>query len=523
MSAEDPILCPGASCAMTADAPRSGLLIDGEDYYRAFYDACVQARRSILMLGWQFDSRADLLRGDDAKSAKYPVDLLEFLTALCEERPELDIHILAWRSSMLFAFEREPFQALSFRLRSHKNLRFELDDCHPLTASQHQKLVVVDRSIAMLGGMDLCTSRWDDRAHHAEDPRRKRPFPGRGTYKPYHDVQAYVTGDAVDVLRGWFVERWQRGTGEPLVLPEAPRHDIDFSPTVEITVPRVALGRTLPELDEPKCDAVGELRELHVRAIAAARSSIYVENQYFCSETVRRALVERMRRDDQPLEIVIVLPDRSAGLKEQIAIGVRQAEILRQLKAVAVQTGHHVGVYYAAAPGEDGDVPVFIHAKILAVDDRFLLVSSANATNRSMGLDTELGVAWEAEHADPSIQRARVELLREHSGLPVGEAQAVLGPQPGLVARLDAIARARAHRLRMHPMCEDDQPGLAIAHALREDIPFDPGCPEAYEDIFPEPDGWMGHLRDRLGLVWNRARAALRPAGRTTTARRTSR
>jgi phospholipase D1/2 len=30
------------------------------------------------------------------------------------------------------------------------------------------------------------------------------------------------------------------------------------------------------------------------------------------------------------------------------------------------------------------------------VDDRFLSVGSANTTNRSLGLDTELNVSWEA-------------------------------------------------------------------------------------------------------------------------------
>src|SRR5687767_13154517 len=51
------ILQPGTTCAVTTATTSSGLLIDGRDYYRAVYDACRQAQRSILMLGWQFDSR----------------------------------------------------------------------------------------------------------------------------------------------------------------------------------------------------------------------------------------------------------------------------------------------------------------------------------------------------------------------------------------------------------------------------------------------------------------------------------
>jgi phospholipase D1/2 len=505
------ILAPGGACGVIVDSPRSGLLIDGHDYYRAVYDACRQAKKSILMLGWQFDSGVELLRGAEAEDADHPLGLLGFLSSLCEERPELRVYILTWRSSAVFALEREPFQSLTIRARSHENLRFELDGCHPLGASQHQKAVIVDRAIAMLGGMDLCNGRWDDRAHLADDPRRGRRPLRRQQYKPYHDTQAYVTGEAVDTLRAWFVERWERGCNEKIVLEDAPRDPIAITPTLEITAPRVGLTRTMPEMEntDPPRPAITELRELHHCAIAAAERSIYIENQYFCSEEIRRALLDRMNRDDEPLEIVIVLPQRSGGLKEQIAVGVRQSEMLRELKAMAVRTGHHVGVYYVAAPGPDGDVPVFIHSKVMIVDDRLLLVSSCNTTNRSLGLDSELGVAWEAETEEPSIRQARIELLREHTGLDRFDAEERLAPQERLVARLDELARARTSRLRMHDMREDDQPGKAIAESLRENVALDPRDDDAYEDILPDPDQWHRHVKDHMALVWRRLKIAL--------------
>jgi phosphatidylserine/phosphatidylglycerophosphate/cardiolipin synthase-like enzyme len=500
------ILDPKTTCAVCTTAPRAGLLIDGRDYYRAVYDLCSQAKRSILMLGWQFDTRTALLRGDDAREARYPVKLLAFLRALCDERPELRVYLLAWEASVLFALEREPFQRLSFAINSRENLRFELDDCHPVAASQHQKLLVVDRSIAVLGGMDVCSDRWDDRAHLAGDERRRRLFPGWGTYLPYHDVQAYVTGDAVDTLRGWFAERWELGVGEELELGDDPREELELRPSVEIDAPRVGLARTLPPLDEPPRSFVGELQALHLEAIARAERLIYIENQYFTSEAIRRALIERMRRaGGERLSIAIVLPKESAGLKEQVTIGVRQAEILRQLERVEAETGHQVGVYYTTAPdGDGGEVPVFIHAKVLAVDDRFLLVSSANTTNRSMGLDSELGVAWEADQPTESLRRARVELMREHCGLEGDEAREMLDDPTGLVERLDRLAGARTHRLRRHPMREGEEPGETIAEALQAaEVPLDPGEP-VFEEILPEPSGWFsGRWRQRIrfGLV----------------------
>jgi hypothetical protein len=99
-----------------------------------------------------------------------------------------------------------------------------------------------------------------------------------------------------------------------------------------------------------------------------------------------------------------------------------------------------------------------------------------------------------------------VSLLREHTGL---DDDALLTAEAGLVGRLDQLARARSHRLRMHRMCEDDEPGLTIAKALREDVPLDPRDDDAYEDILPDPDQWHRHVKDHLALAWRRLRIAV--------------
>jgi hypothetical protein len=51
----------------------AGLLVDGDDYFKAFYDAALGAQRTILLSGWQFDSEVALLRGKDAEGAALPV------------------------------------------------------------------------------------------------------------------------------------------------------------------------------------------------------------------------------------------------------------------------------------------------------------------------------------------------------------------------------------------------------------------------------------------------------------------
>src|SRR5262245_10921267 len=73
------ILRPGRNCWRIERAEQSGLLVDGHDYYRAFYRSASNAERYILISGWQFDSSVALLRGTEAERAQEPVGFLDFL------------------------------------------------------------------------------------------------------------------------------------------------------------------------------------------------------------------------------------------------------------------------------------------------------------------------------------------------------------------------------------------------------------------------------------------------------------
>ena len=490
-----PLLVPGMTCGSLHEHPESGLLVDGRDIYKAVYDACSQARHTILIAGWQFDNNVALLRGDDAEHAEHATRLVAMLRELCVQRPELEVFILGWKRNPLFVLERVPLQPLLLRLAGHPRIHYRSDASHPAGASQHQKFLVVDRAIALVGGMDICNSRWDRREHRADDRDRRNRW---RHYGPYHDVHAYVTGDAVDVLRSWFCERWERATGQPLALPDVPRGKVEIEPSLALHAPRVGLARTCPASDEPACRGVEEIYQLHLRAIAAAEQLIYLENQYLSSHQLARALEQRMARGGRPLQIVLLLPAHSKRFKERISMGAMQEGILKQLGDAAARFGHRLGVYYSAVRDGEHEVPVFVHAKVLAVDDRFLLVSSANTTNRSMGFDSELGIAWESPVPSASLREARVDLLAEHCGIARSEAQTLLCPIDGLVDRLDALAGRRAHRLRLHARNVDEHPGPVLSKLLREPTPFDPRDPRSFLEALPAPVAFVQRLWQRL-------------------------
>ena len=515
-----PIVEEGQNSWREVTTEDGGLVVDARDYYYAFYKAARSARQSILMAGWQFDSGVKLLRGTDVARANaqgQEVRLLKFLDGLCERRPDLHIYMLAWDFHMVFALEREWMQKLWFHWTTNERLHFVFDDSCVPGGCHHQKFVVIDGQLSFLGGIDICESRWDDRRHKMRNPVRV----SRGrAQKPYHDVQAYFTGPQMaGALTELFRERWQRAGNDPLQLPEPPAPPgRGYRPRGALPFPRgakVSLSRTEPRLKH----STREIRRLYVDAITQAERFIYVETQYFSSRTVCRALVDRMRDAQRPkLDVVLVLNPKAEAVKEEIAVGLRQAEVVVHLKQVASQTGHKLGVYYTVADGgrRRGERPgqgkerqlrgTYIHSKLMVVDDRFFTVGSANLTNRSMGIDSELNANWETPRPSTAvgnaIRQARVSLMAEHLGLSTPAVLARLGRPAGLVAYLDALVQAGRGRLRAHP-----SPTPAETRVLEvidpQALPFDPERPDEDETI-ESTDEQRSLFKRGLSALWDR-------------------
>lgn len=476
---------PRNTCSI-GRADHAGLLVDASDYYVAFYRAALEARRYMLMSGWQFDSTVELLRGDDvalAAAAGGKTRLLDFLNHLCATRPELEIYVLAWDFHVVLTFEREWMQKIVFNWTTNERLRFRFDSSHPPMGSHHQKFVVVDGAMSFVGGIDLCEARWDDRAHKQDNPRRL----SRGAkQKPYHDVQAYLHGrEAAAPLVRLFRERWLRACGGDLELPDVSgTAATQYEARGALKIPPGPLGysRTDPLAGQER-QCTREIAALHVDAIDAAEELIYLETQYFSSSDIRQALERRMRAADRPrLEIVLVVNERAEALKEELAVGLRQAENIGWLRRIAADTGHALGVYYSLCEGQPGE-RTYIHTKLTIIDDNFMTVGSANLTNRSLGVDTELNVTWEtASHDAPAalgraIRRVRVSLLAEHSGATGVATVAKLMRAKGLVARLDELAEAPEWRLQRHPS-PTPREAQVLAVVDPQELPFDPRFPD---------------------------------------------
>lgn len=472
---------------------RAGLLIDAHDYYRAFYEAASRAKRSILMLGWQFDSDVQLVRGDELPPGADPQDyqLLPMLDRLCRERPDLEVKMLAWDHSLFFALEREILQKVVFDIATISRFQFKTDGTVPLGGSHHQKVAIIDGQIAFMGSADICQDRWDTSAHVARDPLRvSRKVQA---YKPYHEVQAVFTGQPVRSLLDLFADRWQYATGESLEPEDFVVENDALAASLPATMPMpvadVAFSRTVPAGADRQ--HVHEIRDLYVRAIHNAERFIYIETQYLTSCCVRDALVARMKDTRKPkLDIVMMLPQKPEKFKEEVFIGIPQGSVLDEVVKAAKEHGHALGLYNVVTPdpASPGGTPiyVYVHAKLMIVDDVFFTMGSANLANRSMTVDSEINATWVAKPGDHelrnAIRRVRVRLLLEHLGEGARVRPVVRGE--GLVTRLDRLADEGSTRLRRHDL-QHEAPSV-FEKALQE-LACDYVDPEDGAEPLPPP------------------------------------
>ena len=101
-----------------AKAARAAFLIDADAYFSAFRHAVERARKSILIVGWDIDSRTPVGHPEGAP----PLTLLELLNDTLARRPELQVHALGWDFSFIYTFERERLPAYRFAWSAHPRL-----------------------------------------------------------------------------------------------------------------------------------------------------------------------------------------------------------------------------------------------------------------------------------------------------------------------------------------------------------------------------------------------------------------
>ena len=432
------------NCWRIERSERLALIVDAADYFRHVKSAILKAQHRIMLIGWDFDTRIKL--EPEEQTLEGPNVLGDFLSWLPKHREHLNIYVLKWDLGMIQALGRGMTPLFIVDWITDKRLHLKLDHAHPVGAAHHQKIVVIDDALAFCGGIDMTADRWDTPEHLDDNPLRTKPS-GR-TYGPWHDATTAVDGDAARAIADLARERWLRGTGK--VLPSIPRGADLWPDNLLSTMEHVdvAIARTIPELDDRP--GVKEIESLYLDAIRRAERTMYIETQYLASRKIADAMACRLQEPGGP-EITLVLPKTTEGWLEHKAMDGARHRLLHQLwKADRYK---RLGVYY---PVTAGGKPIYVHAKILTMDDKLLRVGSSNLNNRSMSFDTECDLAVEATGPSlgqrklrDTIVAVRGNLICEHLGVEPHSFSAALDFNSGSVLKaIDALHNTGGRTLK---------------------------------------------------------------------------
>jgi phosphatidylserine/phosphatidylglycerophosphate/cardiolipin synthase-like enzyme len=259
----------------------------------------------------------------------------------------------------------------------------------------HEKLVIVDDEVAFVGGIDL-TSLGGDRADSSDHPMRGR--------LGWHDVATELRGPAVADVAEHFACRWREAHAAPAPPVRCPAAAGDTA---------VQVVRTIPEKIydfAPQGDF--RILEGYVRALRAARRFVYLESQFLWSSQVVGILTAKLRHPPaDEFRIVVLLP-----AKPNNGADATRGQIGVLIDADA-GNGRFLATTVSARTGRLGG-PLYVHAKVGIVDDRWLTVGSANLNEHSLFNDTEVNVVT----CDERLTReTRLRLWAEHLERPIGE------------------------------------------------------------------------------------------------------
>ena len=443
----DGSLLTGGNVWRVARADRLAVLMENQVYFDALASALKKAKRSIVLLGWQFDPRTRL--DPQTRAGDRQAEIGHQLRMLVRTNPELDVRLLIWKSPLLIAASQGFYPHKAQRWFRKRMVEFRMDSPGPIGACHHQKVVVIDDKIAFCGGGDVSTDRWDSSEHLDDDPRRCQPS---GLFSaPRHETMCVMDGEAARALGDLARERWFRSTWERTVPEEVEGDPWPDGVGVDMTDVPVGIART-----EPKWGGRGEVREsesLHLHAIQNAKSLIYLENQYFTSPAVAACLAQRLSEPDGP-EIVLVSTGNSPSWFDKMTMDTARSEVLYRLEAADTYNRFH-----AFAPYTPGGHRIIVHAKVSIIDDRMLRIGSTNLNNRSMGLDTECDVAMEPtdQAGRDAIRAFRHRTIGHFIGIDgeaFGACEAVMGSvgaaiqgfDTGRMAQLGATPPSRVER-----------------------------------------------------------------------------
>ncbi len=274
----------------------------------------------------------------------------------------------------------------------------------PQAASWHQKFMVLDGSVAFVGGMNIKGVDWDTAEHKVFDHRRMSFDASQdhrqsvmlkkasSDFGPRKDYIVRVDGPSAQDVAGTFQQRWH--------------HQLDNGAAFSQNSSAFAVNTDIP----PKEDGVevqvtttmpsplGEqsIAETWLKAVAQAEEYILIEDQYWRAPLLVEAILERMAAVPSLRLIVITKP-----VDEWLDPGCEWTHVTHEW--LKTKFSNRYSVYqlrsfqlletWGFSETEGHFVNMDVHSKMFMVDDKFMSVGSCNKNNRGLLYEGEMNVA----------------------------------------------------------------------------------------------------------------------------------
>lgn len=380
-------------------------LIDNADAYRAISAAVQSASHSICIAQLALDS--DFAVGSELGLGRAPVPFIELLMDASQTR---GVAVKLLLNATLLLDTLTPLRRF-IRSGGPSSPHFQMRGVSHFPQLLHAKAVIVDSETAFLVGSPFVNGYWDSRSHRPYSS--DRPMGELGG-RPLHDVSMRISGYAVAELEAFFDELWAAGDDSTSAVHRVVGDDVVL-PTKSCSPPR-NIVRSIPPGILRTCPsgATEILAELE-RALHSARSSIYIEHQYLSSRPILHALREALQREPG-LEIILVLnqnPDITAYVGWQ----------LNALREFGLLEHPRVGLFalWSMAVSQSGhrDInQIFVHSKVVVIDDRWVMCGSANLDGVSLATYGEDFTGFVGRRIFRGIRN--LDIAMSFSGMPPG-------------------------------------------------------------------------------------------------------
>ncbi|SNX81686.1 probable SPO14 - phospholipase D [Melanopsichium pennsylvanicum] len=506
-------------------------LADGRDYYWNLSKALMMAKDRVFIHDWWLSPELYLRRPGHPK---WRLD--NMLKKKAEEGVKIFVIIYNEVSNNFTPTDSNYTKQRLIGL--HRNIFVQRSPSHFQTGTfywaHHEKLCVIDETIAFMGGLDLCFGRYDTPAHVLVDDalyhkkegdsesdhglsqandylgpvkegKEAHIWPGQDYANervmewhtlskpaedlfprdkfprmPWHDVGLQLVGQPARDLCRHFIQRWnfllriKNHTRQmPFLVPPP-----DFTPeelqkygltgTCEVQICRSAGPWSLGTQNKIE----HSIQNAYLKSIQMSDHFVYIENQFFVTSTVMEgnkienkigeALVSRIvraHREGAPWRAVVVIPlipgfpmpiDHPDASSVRLIVDLQNRSISRgehsifgKLRREGIDPEQYISFFSLRTWGKlrGGQLTteqIYLHDKIMIVDDRLAIIGSANINERSQrgDRDSELAcvirdhdmidsyMAGKPYKVGRFAHTLRMRLMREHLGVDVDELEA---------------------------------------------------------------------------------------------------